>query len=249
MRCDSIPLSPCRRFTCDLLAAARGVPTVPTQRRMRVGRLRDARAAHPLQPPWSALFTKAYALTALEVPELRRAYVQIPWAHLVEYSGSIASFAVEREYGGERGVFIGLIRRPERMSLAAVSEAIRHLQQVPVDEQPDFRQAMRVTRLPWPLRRLVWWVGLNWGRRRSRYFGTFGVSVYSALGAESLHPISPVNTLNYGVIGPDGGVDVRITYDHRAMDGATVARALVRLEEVLNTAILAELSQGASRAA
>ena len=56
--------------------------------------------------------------------------------------------------------------------------------------------------------------------------GTFGVSVYSALGAESLHPLTPLTTaLNYGVIQENGDVTVRVIYDHRVMDGATVARA------------------------
>jgi hypothetical protein len=62
------------------------------------------------------------------------------------------------------------------------------------------------------------------------------------LGASSLHPLSPLTTaLNYGVIGADGGVDVRLIYDHRVMDGATVARALQDLERVLNCEIVAEL--------
>jgi len=48
--------------------------------------------------------------------------------------------------------------------------------------------------------------------------------------------------LNYGVIGPDGAVDVRIVYDHRIIDGATVARALAQLEHELNTTIREELA-------
>jgi pyruvate/2-oxoglutarate dehydrogenase complex dihydrolipoamide acyltransferase (E2) component len=72
--------------------------------------------------------------------------------------------------------------------------------------------------------------------------GTFGVTSYSGLGAESLHPLSPLTaTLNYGVIGHNGSVDVRIIYDHRVMDGATVARALARMEEVLNEGLVGEL--------
>jgi hypothetical protein len=43
------------------------------------------------------------------------------------------------------------------------------------------------------------------------------------------------------VIGPDGGLDVRIIYDHRVMDGTTVARALGDLERVLRHEIVAEL--------
>jgi pyruvate/2-oxoglutarate dehydrogenase complex dihydrolipoamide acyltransferase (E2) component len=72
--------------------------------------------------------------------------------------------------------------------------------------------------------------------------GTFGLSVYSGLGAESLHPLSPLTTtLNYGVISARGAVTVRVTYDHRVMDGTTVARALARLETVLNEDLCKEL--------
>jgi hypothetical protein len=238
----SIGLSPQRRFVCDLLEAAASVPSVPVQRQMNLSALVRARAAHPDRPPWVVLFTKAYALMAREVPELRRAYVQLPWGHLYEHPCSVASIAVEREYQGEPGVFFGRIAAPEEMSIVDLTDAVRHLQRVPIEEHKEFQRALWLAGMPWLVRRLLWWLGLNWGRQRARHFGTFAVSVYSGLGAESLHPISPINTLNYGVIAPDGTVNVRLTYDHRVMDGATVARALVRLEQVLNTAILEELS-------
>ena len=96
----------------------------------------------------------------------------------------------------------------------------------------------------WPrlVRRTLLWIGLNLPRTRPGQFGTFGLSVYSSLGAESLHPLSPLTTtLTYGAIGLDGKVAVRIVYDHRVLDGATVARGMGRLEEVLNDAILTEL--------
>jgi pyruvate/2-oxoglutarate dehydrogenase complex dihydrolipoamide acyltransferase (E2) component len=248
MKGKPIGLSRPRRFVCDLLEAAASVPSIPVQRRISLGPLPPLRAADPARPPWTALFTRAFALVAREIPELRRAYVKIPWGHLYEYPGSVASIAIEKEYRGERGVFIGRIREPERMSVAEVARAIRRLQTSPIEEVKEFSRAMWVSGLPWAARRLAWWIGLNWGRKRARLFGTFAVSVYSALGAESLHPISPLNTLNYGVIA-DGAVDVRLTYDHRAMDGSTVARALTRLEEVLLTDIVAEMRQAASRAA
>src|SRR5262249_38678725 len=114
-----------------------------------------------------------------------------------------------------------------------------------------FRRALQVSRLPRPLRRFFWWVGLNSsGPKRARRMGTFGLSVYSGLGAESLHPLSPLTTtLNYGVVGEDGQVDVRLVYDHRVLDGSTVARALVALEERLNGPILAELRATEDRSA
>ncbi len=41
----------------------------------------------------------------------------------------------------------------------------------------------------------------------------------------------------------EGNVNVRIVYDHRVLDGATVARALARLEEVLTGEIAVELER------
>jgi pyruvate/2-oxoglutarate dehydrogenase complex dihydrolipoamide acyltransferase (E2) component len=48
--------------------------------------------------------------------------------------------------------------------------------------------------------------------------------------------------LNYGVIAPDGSVNVRFNYDHRVMDGGTVARALQSFERILTEAIVGELA-------
>jgi hypothetical protein len=58
---------------------------VPVQKRMSLAPLVAARAACRERPRWTAIFTKAYSLLAQEFPELRRAYVKIPWPHLYEY--------------------------------------------------------------------------------------------------------------------------------------------------------------------
>lgn len=251
MRGLALPLSRPRRLICDLLHFAAGVPTVPVQRRMKLAPLVAARRALAERPPWTAVFAKAVALVAVEVPELRRAYCKFPWPHLYEYPTSVAAITVERDYRGEKAVLTVRVKDPANRAVAEIAEAIRKGTTAPVGEVKDFRRSLRICGLPRPLRRLVWWVGLNVGRQRANYFGTFGVSVYSALGAESLHPLSPLTTtLNYGVFSPDGSLDVRLIYDHRVMDGATVARALSRLEEVLNTSLREELSTAiAARAA
>jgi hypothetical protein len=242
MRGTPIRLSPCRRFICDLVHSARAVPTVPVQRRMRLAAVVLARNARRERPAWAAIFTKAYARVALAMPALRRAYVKIPWPHLYEYPASVASIAVDRDFAGEKAVFVGRIKQPELLSLAELTAEIRYLQDVPIADCKEYQRVMRLSAMPWPIRRSLWWLGLNIGRQRGNYFGTFAVSVYSALGAESLHPLSPLTTtLNYGVIAPDGNVNVRIIYDHRVMDGTTVASALERLETELTGGILAEL--------
>lgn len=242
MRGRFIPLSKPRRVVTDLMHFAAGVPGVPVQRRMDLSGVVAARAAVPVRPPWTAIFLKAYALTAREFPELRRAYCKLPWPHLYEYPRSVGIVAFEREYQGERAVLGVPVRGPERHTLADLTGLIRHLSTAPVEDIRPMRRTLRLAGLPRLARRAVWWLGLNLGRLRAKYFGTFALTVYSGLGAESLHPIGPWTTLlNYGVIAADGTVDVRVVYDHRVMDGATVARALTRLEAVLAGPIAEEL--------
>jgi len=242
MRGRAIRLSVPRRMIIDLLYFARGIPTVPVQKHISVAELAAARAACSERPRWTAIFTKAYGLLAEEFPELRRAYVKFPWPHLYEYPQSRAAVMVERDYHGERAVWPVMIRDPARFSLREIASLLQRAADAPLEEVKDIRRAIRVTRLPRPLRRLLWWMGLNIGRQRGNYFGTFGVSVYSALASESLHPLSPLTTLlNYGVMDGDGKLSIRIIYDHRVMDGAMVARALTRLEEILNSAMVDEV--------
>jgi hypothetical protein len=240
MRGRPIPLAPMRRLVIDLVHF--GVPSIPVERRMELGQLVALRAACPDRPAWTAIFAKAFALVARDMPVLRRAYVKLPVPRLYEYPDSSVSVAVEREHGGETGLMFYRIPRPDALPLADLSRLIRSAAAQPIEQVSSFRRAIWVSRLPLPLRRALWWLGLNVGRLRGNYFGTFGVSVYSSLGVESLHPISPLTTvINYGEIAPDGPVAVRAIYDHRVMDGTTIARALLRLEETLTGVIADEL--------
>lgn len=239
-----IPLSLPRRIICDLMHVARQVPTVPVQRRMRLTEVAAARQGANPRPSWAALFCKAYGQVAQSRPELRRFYLKFPWPHLYEHPVSVATVAIERPYrDGEDGIFFVHFAQPEAKSLTEIDARLREGKSAPLESIGSFRRALLIGSLPRPLRRLIWWVGVNlWPRKRAAMMGTFGVSVYGSLGAASLHPLSPATTtLNWGVIEPDGSVDVRIIYDHRVLDGTTVARALAELEATLNGAMAEEL--------
>lgn len=242
MRGRALKLSASRRLVGDLMRFSMKVPRVSVQRRMNLGPLLKARTSLESRPSWTALFLKGYALLAQETPELRRAYVKFPRPQLYEYPGSIASIAHEREYEGERIVLLTTIKNPERRSITELGSLMQAARTSPVLEVKEFRRALKIARLPGPVRWLLMWLGLNIGRQRARRFGTFQLSVYSGLGAESLNPLTPLTSLlNYGPIDKDGSVTVRIHYDHRVMDGANVARALERFERILNGEITAEL--------
>ena len=243
MRGHAIRLSPARRVQNDFLYFANKAPILPVQRRMRLSAVIDARKACPHHPPWTVLFFKAYALLAQEVPELRRVHIGLPWPHLYEYPASLGMIAVERKTGQALEVFAGRVKNPASRSLKELVDILRHFNEAPLREIKEFRRVLMFGRLPWPLRRLLMWIGLNIGRQRANFFGTFALSVYSALGADSLRPLAPCTVvLNYGVIAPDGTVDVRFNYDHRVMDGAVVARALQSLERILTQNIVGELA-------
>jgi hypothetical protein len=161
----------------------------------------------------------------------------------------VVGIMTERDYHGEPALCPISVKDPASQPLSAIGELIERASTAPLESLKEFRRWKRIAGMPRPLRRLLWWMGLNIGRQRGNFFGTFAVSVYSALNAESLHPLSTYTALlNYGVIDGNGHVAVRIIYDHRVMDGATVARALQRMEEILKSVVLEEV-QSLPRAA
>lgn len=244
MRGKNLGLSAPRRLVGDLMRFSVYIPRISVQRRMNLGPLRNARHALELRPSWTAIFLKGYGVLAQEIPELRRAYVKLPSPHIYEYPVSIASVAHEREIDGELAVLLSHIKAPEHCSLPELGRLLHEARTRPVGDVKDFRRALRFARFPTPVRRLAMWLGLNLARQRANYFGTFQLSVYSGLGAESFNPLTPLTTfLNYGDIDESGGVNVRILYDHRVMDGANVARALARFEEILNETIAEEVTR------
>jgi hypothetical protein len=245
----TFPLSLPRRWIADLLHFGRKVPLTAVRRRMGLAAVAAARAAADPRPSWVAVFAKAFSLTAAEMPELRRAYLGWPWPRVYEHPESRASVAIGRRFGDEDAVLFGHLRAPEQRSLADLDARLGWLKAAPLHEVSEFRQLIRLSRLWRPLRRLAWWYGLNTsGPRRVKRFGTFGLSVISGLGVETMHLIAPATTvLSYGPIAADGSADVLFTFDHRVYDGVTVARALARMEELLHGPLLAELNGLAQR--
>jgi hypothetical protein len=243
---NNLPITGPRRFIIDLVHFARQVPSTPVCRRINISALFEARANHPSRPSWSLLFMKAYSLVGAANPPLRRALLQFPWLRLYEHPSMNCALAIERSYNGEPGIFVGLFRAPEQQTITQLQEALTWYKQQPLEKVGIYRRAMRVSRAPTPVRRLLWWSTLNIsGFKRAKRFGTFGLTSYGALGAESLHPISPLTTtLTYGPISVKGKVVVKLIYDHRVLDGAFIARRLRDIETALNGPIREELLRG-----
>jgi hypothetical protein len=202
----------------------------------------EARALSAKPPGWAAIFVKAFSLVAKDEPVLRTLYAKWPWPNFYELPRSIAMVAIARVEDGQDCVLPQKVPAADELPLSEVDAQIRHAKDAPVDAVPSFRKILRVTRLPLPLRRLIWLIGLNFGRQRANYFGSFGVTSVAAYGPGELHALSPGPfILSYGVVGQDQTIDVVLRWDHRITDAALIAKALTRLEQVLNTEIAAEL--------
>ena len=231
-----------RRLVADLMHASIRIPFVSLQRPLNVRQLLEARALAAQPPGWAAIFVKAFSLVAREEPVLRTLYAKWPWPSLYELPRSIAMIAIARIEGGEDCVLPQKITAADALPLAEIDARIRHAKDAPIADVPAFRKVLLVTRLPLPLRRFAWLIGLNFGRQRANFFGSFVVTSVAADGAGELHALSPGPfILRYGVVKQDQTVDVVIRWDHRISDAALIARTLNRLEQVLNTEIAAEL--------
>jgi hypothetical protein len=246
-----IPMHVGRRLVAELMHHARKVPSLPLAKTCRLEAVVAARAQASPSPSWTAIFMKAYGLVSQEIPELRRAWIPFPFPRIYEHPISECGVLMEREVQGEPVVLGVKIRGPETRALAEIDEHLRTFREAPVEKVSAFRQLLRLARLPWPLRRWFLWRVLSLsGYRRARRMGTFIISSLGNYGVEQMHPLTALTTyFTFGPISPAGEVTLKVIYDHRVMDGRAVARVLVRLEEVLNGAVLDELRGLARKAA
>ena len=231
-----------RRFIDDLMRASMRVPFVSLARPLDIRELIEARALATQPPGWAAIFVKAFALVAKDEPVLRTLYAKWPWPHFYELPRSVGMVAVARVEDGQDCILPEKVASADATPLPEIDAQIRRARDAPIEEIPAFRKILMATRLPLPLRRFVWLVGLNLPRLHANNFGSFGVTSVAAYGAGELQALSPGPFIvSYGRVNADQTIDVLIRWDHRITDGAFIAKVLTRLEQVLNTEISAEL--------
>lgn len=234
-------LSPNRSVVLDLVYYSRTVPLFPAERQFALAEVTAARRQTRTRVSWSAVFLKAYGLVAARVPQLRQAYQKFPWPHLYQFPHNVGMVAVSREHQGEDRLCFGRFIKPEEQSLVALQNELDRYQQGPIET--TFSRQVSVSRLPWPIRRLMMFCGLHLsGGRRAKRLGTFGMSALAGQGViNRFHPTFLTTSLSYGPVDDDGHALITLICDHRILDGALAARALVDLERTLQTTILEEL--------
>ena len=232
-----LPLAGPRRFIGDLVHFAHRIPSAPVSRTIDLSALAGPRTRHPLAAVVGLRLHEGVCPgRCAHIRRLRRSLLEFPWPRLYEHPWMNCALAIERTYHGEEGVFVGLFRAPEQQTLAQLQKAVDWYKNETLEKVGFYRMALRFSQAPTPIRRLLWWSTLNIsGYKRCKRFGTFGLSSYGSLGAEQLHPISPLTTtLTYGPIDPTTQrVVVKLIYDHRVLDGAYIARRLRDIEDTL----------------
>lgn len=237
-----------RRVIVDLMRASADVPFVAVRRTLSVGRLAAARKGLRNRPAWAAIFAKAFAILASEQPILRRVYLKWPWPHFYEFPQTVAMIVVAPD-ASPGGVLLFPVKAPDLTSLAEADAGVRRAKAQPIEATPFFRKTMTVARLPNPIRRLAWAIGLNFGRQRGNFFGTLLVTSVAAFGGGEVEALGPQSFIfSYDRLTSDGNIDVMIRWDHRITDAAFVSSELSRLEQILNNQIADEMLAPAAMA-
>jgi len=211
---------------------------------LRVSAVMRARRNNQPLVSWSAILIKALALTSKKWPELKRSYIAFPWPHLYEHPHCVATVVIERDWQGARCVFFDQIPAPESKSLRELDLLLDGMKNLKIEVVGSFRRLIRITRLPLPLRRLIWLIALRGsGRLKSRYFGTFSINSLTSRHGRTTQSASPVTvSFQYAPIQPSGDMPFQIFIDHRVMDGVTVHRLCADLQAIHDSDIADELN-------
>jgi hypothetical protein len=241
----TLPLSLPRRWVGDLVAFAQKVPTVMAERTLNVNALAAARLQVANPPSWCALITKAFGLVSARMPEFRLSFLGFPYPRLYEHPCSVAAIAINRRYGDESAVFLGLMQAPETLPLQEVNRRVRHFVESPVEEIGCYRRLIRTAKLPLPLRRILWWYGLNGrGKIRSKTFGTFCVNSVGSFDLRITQCLTPITTMiYYRSPGPRGELAIQAAFDHRVFDAIIIHLGLTELEKFLNNEMVVEVTK------
>jgi hypothetical protein len=235
------PISINRRLVLDGLSFARRVPLFPAEKWFDLAEVAALRKQASRRISWAAIFVKAYAMTARNHRPLRQTFVRWPWPHLMEEPHSTAMVVVNRQYFGEDRICWGRLSNPEEQPISALQNQLDAYQAEPVER--IFRQQLRLSRMPMLARRALYWFNMNFGgRKRAKRLGTFTMSTLAGQGVlNRMHQTFLTTSLTYGPLDEKGRTLVTLLCDHRVVDGVVAARALGELENVLRSAIAAEL--------
>jgi len=194
---------------------------------------------------WNVIYMKAYAIIARDFPQLRQCYVGFPWPYAYQYEKNVALITLSREHDGEDRLLFARFNQPEGDSLVELQRKFDSLRRSPVLEVKQFRKQIRFANLPYPVRRLTWWMLFNlFPRKRLNIFGTFGMTISRFRDAHlTTNALGPNTTiLGIDVLPTNGIARFTLTFDHQILDGAPVLNLIHSVYQTLTGAIADELA-------
>ena len=206
--------------------------------------LRSTLGKHGIRVTATAFLLKAIAIAQRAHPDTRTA--MLPFGRTVVFNDIVAGFTVERFIGSQPTLFFGAIQEPDTKSISDISEELRAHAEQPIEKVWGMNLQDRFTKMPWFLRRLILWIGLQNPAIRLKCLGaTFGLSSLGKFGLTAMIPPC-VSTSTFGVgsiekrpVVREGKIEVRkmmtltLNFDHRIMDGAPAARFLNDVQKLL----------------
>lgn len=192
----------------------------------------------------TALLLKAIGIAQRAHPDTRTA--MMPFGRTVVFNNIVAGFTVERLIGTQPTLFFGAIEGVDSKSVAEIAEELRAHAEDDVEKVWHMKIQERFTWMPWLLRRLILWIGLQNPAIRLKCLGaTFGLSSLGKFGLKAMIPPC-VSTSTFGVgaiekrpVVKDDKIEIRtmmtltLNFDHRLIDGAPAARFLNDVQKLL----------------
>ncbi len=232
-----------RHIVSLLLSYHQAMPICAHDRLVDLSELVEVRRNSAVRISWPVIFMKAYSLVCAANPVLRQWHQSFPWPHLGESPDVVAMVAVTRQYCDEDWLFFGRFDKADQRALDELQRRLDQYQNHPVEIA--FRTQARFSLYPRFIRRLVFWGKMNLsGNRRLKRLGTFGLTTISGSGATIQMPPTPnTSAITYGPMNENHQSLVTVAYDHRLMDGMTVARLLQEQDDALHGPVLQELRE------
>ncbi|NBR06968.1 MAG: hypothetical protein EBT92_14560 [Planctomycetes bacterium] len=238
-----IPVHWTRTLISDIVHYATKVPLCTIEKQINIEAVQIAKSTTLKRIGWTSVFTKAMGLASVEFNELRQSWMPFPFAHLYQHPFPIASVAINRIIENKEAVIFGMIQKPEEKPLTEITDSLHYFKDSSIDSVSLLKRMRRTSKFPWPIRAIIWNYGLYLsGYCKAKNFGTFSVSSVSQLNSNTIQLLTPLTSaLNYGPISNNGDCIIRLTFDHRVMDGLTVAKILSYIEQTINSSIREEV--------
>lgn len=242
----TIPIHWTRTFIADISHYSNKIPLCTIEKQVRFKDVNATRIRSAQRVGWSSIFTRAMGLASMEFVDMRRSWLPYPYAHIYEHPIPIGSVAISRSIDNHDAVLFGMIQEANIMGLGSINSKLHRLKTEPVEKINLFKRIRRTSRFPWPIRSIIWNYALFVsGYCKAKNMGTFGISSVSKFNATTMELLTPLTSaLNYSQVEENGNCTLRLTFDHRIMDGQQVAQILAFVEEAINTSVKEEILSG-----